>query len=346
MTPKKIWHFAWLLVLAACAHTAIAAAPVKLVTGPETGTYIQFGHNIAEVATKYEQPVQVLKSHGSIDNIKRIVDGKGDIALGIVQSDILGFIKRSSNPNTQKVADRLSLVFPFYEEEVHILANKSINGLRDLQGKRVVVGKQGSGNMLTAINIMALSQISAGELLHLTPAEGVVAVISGEADAMIFVGGKPVPLFTNLAALKDDKDKEKAKLLEQVHFVPIDDQRVYAEYLPTRIEPGDYPFVDKTILTAKVTAVLVSYDNAKKQNPDGKHCKALQDVSKAIQQNIDGLRESGHPKWQEVSLYRDVTLWERNPCVWDGKRFIPGDRPKYKEALTKDLLDIVKHGKK
>ncbi len=324
---------------------------IKIVTGPDTGTYYAFGHNIADIAGKGTSSVKVIPSNGSIDNIRQIVEGKGTIALGIVQSDILGFLKRSTSSNTKKVADHLSMVFPFYDEEVHILARTSIKGLRDLNGKRIVVGEEGSGNMLTAMNILSLAQLKAGRLLHMPPAEGVVAVLSGEADAMFLVGGKPVPLFAHLSSLKEAKSGANAHLLENVHFIPIDDQRIYTEYSPTRINKGDYPFMQETILTAKVSAVLVAYgDNVRNGGRHGRECGQLQEISRLIADKLEELKVKGHPKWKEVNLYSDVAGWPRNSCIWEGKRFFaspPALAPVAKgknTELTNDLLDIVKHG--
>jgi hypothetical protein len=336
----------WMVFAASSAYAV--NAPVTLLTGPETGTYYAFGKNIADVAAKAGQPVKVVSSNGSIDNIRQIVESRGTIGLGIVQSDILGFLKRSTSHNTKTVANRLSMVFPFYDEEVHVLARKNIKGLKDLQGKHVVVGEEGSGNMLTAMNIFALSEVKPARLLHMPPAEGVVAVLSGDADAMVFVGGKPVPLFANLADLKKAKGGKNAHLLDDIHLIPLDDQRVYAEYPPTRINKGDYPFVNETILTAKVTAVLVGYGIDAKRQPA--LCKPLQEVSGAIANALDSMHEKGHPKWEEVNLYADVTLWKRNSCVWDGGTFIPQIRTASppmggkNSDLTKDLLDVVKRG--
>jgi uncharacterized protein len=341
----------FIIALISVATPAIPATPsLQMMTGQETGTYSAFGKDIAGLAAKSGQSVKLIASNGSIDNIRRIVGSQGNIALGIVQSDILGFLQRSTNPNTKKIADHLTMVFPFYEEEVHILARKDLSGLRDLQGKRVIVGEQGSGNMLTAMNIMALSDIKAGKILHLPPAEGVVAVLSGQADAIIFVGGKPVPLFTNLAALKNTKGGKNAHLLENVHFISIDDQRVFAEYSPTRIHKEDYPFMQETILTAKVTAMLVSYGDATKTiSTDSPMCKPMQQLSRTIAEGLESLQQAGHPKWKEVNLYGEISRWKRNPCVWDGKRFIPAppivpSPAGADNALTNDLLDVVTHG--
>lgn len=341
----------FIMIVCLSATHAQSNDAMTIVTGSDTGTYVRFGNDIAAIVKQapYKKQLNVLSTSGSIDNIKRISGGNGQVALGIVQSDILGFLSRSTSDNTRAIAKDLSLIFPFYEEEVHILARKDILGFRDLAGKRVVVGQEGSGNMLTAMNLLALADIEPAQTIHISPAEGVVSVLSNEADAMIFVGGKPLSLFSNLSDLKTAHGGENAHLLDAIHLVPIDDQRIFSEYLPTRINAGDYSFVDSTVLTAKVNAVLVAYDpqSIKTSNRDA-YCDQIFAVSKAIAGNMEALKNTGHPKWENVNLFDNVAKWKKNECVWDGKTFLAAPAMKslqpstISDALSKDLLAVVR----
>lgn len=202
------------------------AEGVGMVTGSETGTYIKFGQEIAEKARLVGLNIEVKKSEGSIDNIERLVS-KENAAFAIVQSDVLGFLSRSDDPVARRIAGNLRLIFPFYNEEVHLFANKNIQRFEDLQGKRVVLGTKGSGNWLTAKNLLDISGVEPGERLYLPPVDAVEAVLVGEADAMFYVVGKPGTQFTNLNAVK----AEYPHLIEGVHFVPLDDPNM----LSTRI---------------------------------------------------------------------------------------------------------------
>ncbi len=175
---------------------------IGMVTGAPTGTYIQFGRDIAAIMERHGIKIDVKPSNGSVDNIGMMTNPKENAALGIVQSDVLSILRRTRNPDSVAIAKRLRMVFPFYNEEVHILARKEIASLADLNGKKIVVGQKGSGNMLTANNIFSLAGIKPAELINNNPPEGVVAVLSGEADAVVYVGGKPVPLFNNLNNIK------------------------------------------------------------------------------------------------------------------------------------------------
>jgi TRAP-type uncharacterized transport system substrate-binding protein len=268
---------------------------VGMVTGSATGTYIRFGHEIAEQAKKLGIDILVKESKGSIENIERLVS-KENAAFAIVQSDVLGVLKRSESSESRKIAQRLRLIYPFYNEEVHLFANKTIQRFADLQGKRVVVGTKGSGNWLTAENLLQLTEVAPGEKLYIGPAEAVQAILLGEADAMFYVVGKPTKQFLNL----NDVKTKYPQLIEKVHFVPLDDPRMLEEYVASEIG---------------VKAVLVTYDFSTKDTPYYRmRCEQISQVAQAIRENIDELRAHGHAKWNEVNLDEELGFWEADQC--------------------------------
>jgi TRAP transporter TAXI family solute receptor len=163
------------------------AESIGMVTGSTTGTYFQFGQDIAKLAPTAGLEILVRESEGSIGNIRRLIS-RENAALGIVQSDVLGFLSRSEDPEMRRISERLRLVFPFYNEEVHLLARKEVQRFEDLDGKRVVVGTKGSGNWLTSNNLLRMINIKPAERIELPPPEGASAVLGGEADAMVAVG--------------------------------------------------------------------------------------------------------------------------------------------------------------
>jgi len=287
-----------------------------IVTGPKTGTYYAFGKDIAQVAFSAGIDVDVKASEGSIDNIKRI-NSSENAAIGIVQSDVLGFLGRSKNPESMRVASNLRIIFPLYGEEVHVLARNEIKSFADLQGKKVAIGEEGSGNMLTSINLFSMMNITPGESVKIAPAQGVVAVLKGELDAAIFVGGKPVRLFKNLEDLSLPENQKYADMLSQVHFLPLDSPKMLEEYKPAEITSADYSYVPKTVPTVAVQAVLVSYNFSQNNGQNnGKHCQLLGKLTKAIRDALPELKQKGHPKWKEVNLDGDSGLWKKDSCVW------------------------------
>lgn len=313
-----------------CTQAVVADEGIGMVTGSATGTYVQFGKDIANTVKDSGVTIIVKESKGSIDNIKRL-NSRENAALGIVQSDVLGFLTRSKSPEMQEISERLRLIFPFYNEEVHLFASRSIQTFQDLQGKRLIVGEEGSGNWLTSNNLLQMMDVIPSETLSMAPKDAAVAVLTGAADAMIYVAGKPVKLFTALGELREKPDF--APLFEKVHFVPLDNTLMLREYVASEIGPEDYSWVTEKTPTIAVKAVLMSFDFSSKRSGYFKQrCEELAKIGKAIRSNIGELRLNGHPKWKEVDLAAKVGTWQRDTCS--------------QEAVGESKMDITKEMEK
>lgn len=306
-----------------------------MVTGSPTGTYYRFGNEIKDAVQKDGIKIIVKESKGSIDNINRI-DSRENAAFGIVQSDVLGFLTRSDSPKSKQAVKNLRMVFPFYQEEIHVVASKEIQKFEDLQGKTVAIGQSGSGSWLTAVNLFGITGVRPLKMLRLPPEEGLVAVLSGKAQAMIYVGGKPVKLFENLEELS--KMETYAKITEGIHLVPMNDEKLYKEYSPTTITPVDYSFVKKPIPTIAVTSVLVSFNFGVTDGPYSEaRCKEVKNFSNSLRKRLPELAQTGHPKWKEVDLDAEVGIWQRDACAVDEAASPSGE-------LEMELLNIIKKG--
>jgi len=312
-----------------------------MVTGPKTGTYILIGQDIAKVAQKAGLNIDVRESKGSIDNIKRITS-REKVSLALVQSDVLGFLSRSQNENSVETAKKLRMVVPIYNEEVHILASKDIQNIQDLNGKRVVVGSEGSGSMITSVNIFSMLGIKPAKLYQISPPEGVVAVLKNKADAMVFVSGKPVRLFKNMEELSGIKDGPNAGALDKVHFLALDDARLLKEYRKAEITSQDYSFSEEDVPTVAVTAVLINYDFTRDTSPYyQEQCERMANLGKALHDNLDWLRSNGHPKWKETDYSTPVGYWRKDECSWSKIGGAPEIGGKDRE-LEMDLLNIIR----
>jgi TRAP transporter TAXI family solute receptor len=316
-------------------------AVLGMVTGSKTGTYIEIGRDIAAMAQKDGLTINVYESKGSIDNIKRITS-KEKVGLAIVQSDVLGFLSRSKKEDSINTARKLRLVAPLYNEEVHILARDNIKTLADLAGKRVVVGQEGSGSMITAVNIFSILGIMPGKMYEIDPADGIVAVLNNDVDAIVFVGGKPVKIFKNMEDISKLTGPNAGKL-KQVHFVPITDPRLLKEYKVSSITHNDYDFVTSDVPTIAVTALLITYDYSMRNNSYyHAECRNMAVLAKALRDHLGELKENGHPKWKEVDLNADVINWKRDSCSADA---LSGDTLPANDndsGLEKDLLGVIR----
>jgi TRAP transporter TAXI family solute receptor len=324
-----LWSTALLLV------PQLPAQGLGMVTGSKAGTYFQFGHDLARLARMRGLDLMVKESEGSIANIRRLVSAE-NATLAIVQSDVLGFLRRSEDPEVRRIAEHLRLVFPFYNEEVHLFARKQIRRFEDLEGKRVVVGTQGSGNWLTSSNLLLTVKVKPAERIELPPPEAVHAVLRGEADAMFYVAGKPVKLFTAVSELQ--REPQYANLVEEVHFVPLSHEAMLREYATSIIGPGDYDWVAEPVPTVAVKAVLISYDFSSRHTPYyRKRCQQLSQLGRLVRDNVTVLKQTGHPKWNEVDLAEAVGIWERDSCSHSRPR-----APETGDDLLKAITEILK----
>src|SRR5262245_36394390 len=154
--PRKILGVLILSGLISTLHVpGIEAAPAELglITGGERGTYYQFGLDIQKLLERNAASAMTLNvypSKGSVENIYAVYQ-RPATQMGIVQSDVLAFVFRvQSDQVLRRIARKVKLVFPLYNEEVHLVGRRDITDFDDLADRRVAIGREGSGTYLTA----------------------------------------------------------------------------------------------------------------------------------------------------------------------------------------------------
>jgi uncharacterized protein len=277
---------------------SLSAAPqMGIVTGNVTGTYIKIGEDIKRIAEPSHISLQVFESAGSIQNVFDVRRKRG-VQLGIVQSDVLDYIRDISDDNELKtIAAKLAAVYPLYKEEVHVLGDLSLKTLQDLHGKRVAIGPQRSGTYLTAKTIFFQTGVTPSKEVFLGGKEALDALRKGEIDAMFYVAGAPATLFSE-STTADDK----------FQLIGVDDKALDS-YLTAVIPAGTYKWQESDVKTVAVKAVLITFSYA------GEQCQNVAKVAKIIHENKAWLDANGHPKWREVNLDERLPKWPQYECV-------------------------------
>ncbi|MGI9274013.1 MAG: TAXI family TRAP transporter solute-binding subunit [Endozoicomonas sp.] len=276
------------------------AAEIGIVTGSKSGTYYQFGLDISKLLRGSDLNLRVHNSKGSLANMYDVLK-KPHAQLAIVQSDVLQFLSYSDNQEARQMVEKTRLVYPLYNEEVHILAGNHVNGFSDLEGRKVAVGSKGSGTFLTAKTILKLAGLKA-EAVLVGGEEALGMLKSGEVDAMFYVAGYPVSLFTQKITLNDN-----LQLLE------ITDKSVTEYYVPSTISPDAYSWLKDDVDLVAVKAVVMTF------NYRGENCQNVYNIAQAIKNNLSDLRRDGHRKWQEVDLDLQLGGWKEYGCLKAGK---------------------------
>lgn len=303
-------------VLAAAMGLALSLSGVaaqeferNIMTGGPQGTYIQIGRDIAALGAECGLKLNVLESAGSLENFIG-VRNRRNTQFGIVQSDVLEYLKtfEANDPEVQQAVRGVRIMFPLYNEEIHVLARRDITTMKGLESRKVAVGKKDSGTFLTASLILDILQVRTGERIDINPDEALPRLLSGEIDAFFYVAGAPAPLFSG-----ETIDKEK------FHLVPITEAPLLATYTPSRIEAGTYSFQDAPVDLIAVKAVMMTYDYDVKRNAYHREsCRSVSDFSNLIVTGLDKLQERGHPKWKTVDLTALPPGWQVGVCVKAG----------------------------
>lgn len=318
--------FSAMLAILIIANQAYAIN-MNLMTGGEKGTYYQFGLNLQQLVKPEGIQLGVQLSTGSIENLYAVFK-RPHTQIGIVQSDVLAFVTRvQSNPALVRIARKTKMVFPLYNEEVHVLGKKSIADFNDLQGKRVAVGKDGSGTYLTARLLFEVTGIKPAQMVTVGTTDAVSMLKADEIDAMFYVAGFPVKLFY-----------EDVNATDGLALIPITNAKAAEFYQQTQIPAGTYPWQGSEITTVAVKAVLVSF------NFRNMHCDSVGRFSQILYENLDWLRQNGHPKWKSVDLNFPLKGWEQYDCV---KRYLearktPSGAPAARRGEINPILDAVK----
>lgn len=303
---------------------AAVAEDLGLITGGEKGTYYQFGLNLQALVKEKGINLNVYTSKGSIENIYAVFK-RPRTQLGIVQSDVLAFVaKVRSNPVLEKIAEKIKMVFPLYNEEIHLLARPGIADFKDLIGKRVAVDREGSGTYLTANLLFEVSGVKPGEILTTGTDEALAQLKDGEIDAMFYVAGLPVKLFTEKVAAGDG-----------LALVPIRDPSIVEYYPEAEIPAGTYAWQTAAVPTVAVKAVLISYEFR------GTNCDIVGRFARILADNLDRLKTNGHPKWKSVDLSYPLKGWEQYACVVKHMKDATSAPPP-ESAEPNPVLDAVK----
>jgi len=316
-----------LLMLVAWTSPPAAVEDLGLITGGEKGTYYQFGLDLQKLVKPAGINLNVFPSKGSIENVYAVYQRPG-VPMGIVQSDVLAFVSRvQTDPVLKQIARKTKMVFPLYNEEIHLLGKKGIADFDDLAGRRVAVGRDGSGTYLTARLLFKLSEIAPSEMVPIDTGEALAELKAGRIDAMFYVAGYPVKLL-----------KEDVTAQDGLALIPIMNKSVLEFYPQAEIPAGTYAWQTSAISTAAVKAVLVSFDFRRRD------CDNVGRFAQLLSRGLDNLQRTGHAKWKAVDLNYPLRGWEQYDCVrkYLGKAVPATPVPGQPRSSQNPVFDAIK----
>jgi TRAP transporter TAXI family solute receptor len=298
LAPPKISETPGALVQSGSADTkrAANANTITVMSGTIGGTYVQFGADLASVLDDGNQ-LRILPviGQGSVQTVNDILYLQG-VDLGIVRADSFDYLERKGL--ARNLRNQFTYITKLYNEEMHVIAPKTIRSLRDLDGKIVSIDLPNGGTFVTAQVVFERLGIRPS-FVYVEQRLALERLKSGELDAVVSVQGKPSAI---LSQFKDDR----------LHFVSVDyDRSLQSDYLPATLSARDYPNLisdGEQIDTIAVPAVLAAYNWAPNT---GRYRKLALFVDSFFTKFPALQNPPFHPKWNEVSLAAPVPGWRR-----------------------------------
>jgi TRAP transporter TAXI family solute receptor len=201
-THRSAIAFAVLAVAAAGAQ----AQQVKLMTGPQGGSWYPLGGAIANIGDKAGIKVQVLPGAG-IANVKAVEGGKADLGFANSISTVDGVAGRAPFDAPAKNVCNVATLYPQYFQIV-ANADSGINSLGDLKGKSAAFQPKGNTAEFISQQALEVYGLKPSDLSRVSYVSYTDAVsLMKDNNAQVFTLGTTVPAsaIMDLASARDIK---------------------------------------------------------------------------------------------------------------------------------------------
>jgi NMT1 family protein len=179
-----------LAVLAVTLHFIRPAPPTTIVmtSGADGSMFEIFAGRYAKILARQGVTLKMLPSQGSLENLKRLSDPGVKVDVGFVQGGIA---------TLGDASNLVSLGSVFYVPVlVFYRAPQPIKFLSELDGKRIAIGREGSGARVLAETLLKANGVEAGGKSRLLDLEGKAAqdaLVKGQVDAAFVMGDSATP---------------------------------------------------------------------------------------------------------------------------------------------------------
>ena len=236
-----------------CCAVGAQAQQVRLMTGPQGGSWYPLGGAIANIADQAGMKVQVLPGAG-IANVKAVQGGKADMGFGNSISTVDGV---AGNPPFDAKADKVCNVASLYPQYFQVVANadSGITSIGDLKGKPVAVQPKGNTAEFIsqqALDVYGLKYPDLGRVSYVSYTDAVSLMKDNNAQAFTLGTTVPASSIMDLASARDIK------------LIPIPEEKFQAMkklnpgYTKLVIAAGSYPKQTQDVQTIGYATHLIA----------------------------------------------------------------------------------------
>jgi len=192
--------FALLLLVAVVIGVRMAFPPVQVLvmtTGTPGSAYDVFAQQYKEILAREGLELRLEPSAGAVENLARLRDPSSGMSVGFSQGGLT---------DARQSPELVSLGTMFYEPLWFFCRGDGCGqGVRNLRGKKISIGPEGSGTRALVERLLALNGFDDGavEKLSFSAAESAEPLLRGEIDAAAMVASWSTPGVRKLLASTD-----------------------------------------------------------------------------------------------------------------------------------------------
>jgi len=159
---------------------------VVIATGSRDGAYFAFANRYREILAKEGITLEVRTTAGSVENSRLLRAGTDDVSMALIQGGTA----------SQEAVGELESLASLYLEPVWVFcrSDQPIDDLKQLRGKRISVGPQGSGTQVIAMKLLGDNKMApqsgeadGTEIVHWKTADAVEGLKAGKIEVAFFV---------------------------------------------------------------------------------------------------------------------------------------------------------------
>jgi TRAP-type uncharacterized transport system substrate-binding protein len=175
-----------------------APTSIRMLSGPDGSSYRNNAEKYKKIIERYGVKVEVLPSHGALDNLRQLANPKIKVDVAFVQGGLTDDIDISHLVSLGSVFAQPLMVYYRQKEPVEMLSQ--------LKGKRVAIGPEGSGARTLALKLLKANEMDGPPtvLLELAGEEAANELIAGKIDAAFLMGDSATPQIMKRLRAMDD----------------------------------------------------------------------------------------------------------------------------------------------
>jgi len=229
--------------LSTMATGAVCGANLKMMTGPQGGSWIPIGGQMKDLWEKAIPGLNVQVAPGAgIANVRGIQEGKADVGLANSISTADAMVGRKPFNKPHDNVCNIASLYPQYFQFV-VLANSGINKVSDLKGKSVTTQQVGNTGELITRHFLEAGGIDTKtdvKISHVGYTDSVNQMKDGHAVAFGLNTQAPAGAVMDLAAARDIKLLEQKDVYDKM-------LKLNPSYKLITLAKGTYPKQDKDL---------------------------------------------------------------------------------------------------